>query len=151
MEESRVSEALSITRTPANPGQVEPLGPEIVNHFMLTFASLNISTIFTLPGKGNKGLGFRTAGASIVVDLAPEPIIVRLLDMTSCSVYVPARTLIVSPPLAASIAFCMVGKSVGTVIVAAFAIGKGDNGMTIRRNIAANIGRHRIFFNLARA
>ena len=41
----------------------------------------------------------------------------------------------------------MVGKSVGTVIFAAFAIGSGDNGTTMRIIIAANIGRPNTFFN----
>lgn len=52
-----------------------------------------------------------------------------------------------SPWLAASIAPCIVGKSVGTVILAALAIGRGDNGITMRRIIAANINRPSIFVN----
>ncbi|MGC2308568.1 MAG: hypothetical protein WA461_09195 [Nitrososphaeraceae archaeon] len=56
-----------------------------------------------------------TAGAWIIVDLAPEPIRVRLLLIVICSVYVPGSTLIVSPGLAASIADCIVGKSDGTL------------------------------------
>jgi hypothetical protein len=40
----------------------------------------------------------------------------------------------------------MVGKSIGTVIFAAFAIGSGDNGMIIRRIAAAKIGRLTAFF-----
>jgi hypothetical protein len=46
----------------------------------------------------------RTVGALIIVDFEPEPIIVRLLLIVSCSVYVPGNTLITSPSLAAFIA-----------------------------------------------
>jgi hypothetical protein len=57
-----------------------------------------------------------SGGASIIVDFAPEPIIVRLLLIVICSLYVPGSTFIVSPGLEAFIAACIVGKSVGTVI-----------------------------------
>ena len=50
--------------------------------------------------------------------------------------HVPGITLIVSPALAASIAVCNVGKSVGTVILAALAVGRGDNDSTMRKIIA---------------
>ena len=50
--------------------------------------------------------------------------------------YVPGITLIVSPALATSIAVCNVGKSVGTVILAALAVGRGDNDSTMRKIIA---------------
>jgi hypothetical protein len=59
-----------------------------------------------------------TSGASIIVDFAPEPMIVRLLLIVICSVYVPDNTLITSPSLAASIASCIVSKSIGTTISA---------------------------------
>jgi hypothetical protein len=51
---------------------------------MLTIASLKISTIFALPGKGITGLGFNTSGAWIIVDFTPEPMIVKLLLIVSC-------------------------------------------------------------------
>ena len=42
------------------------------------------------------------AGARIVVDNAPAPLIVTFFVIDSCSKYVPDRTLIVSPGAAAS-------------------------------------------------
>jgi hypothetical protein len=53
---------------------------------MVTINSLKISTIFALPGKGITGLGFNISGAWIIVDFAPEPIIVKFLLIVSCSV-----------------------------------------------------------------
>ena len=64
------------------------------------------------------------ADALITVDFAPAPVRVKVLVIVICSVYVPGST-IVSPALAASIASCNVGKSFGTVILAALAVGSG--------------------------
>jgi hypothetical protein len=88
----------------------------MVNPFMVTITLLKISTIFALPGKGITGVGFNTSGVSIIVDFAPEPIIVKFLLIVSCSVYVSGNTFIVSPGFEAFIAAYIVGKSVGTVI-----------------------------------
>jgi hypothetical protein len=82
---------------------------------MITFAELKSSTIFALPGKGMIGLGCNTAGALIMVDFAPDPVIIRFLLITICSVYVPGRTFIVLPELAALTAACIVGNCVGRV------------------------------------
>jgi len=62
-------------------------------------------------------------GASIIVDFAPEPIIVRLLLILICSVYVPGNTFIRSPSFAAFIADCIVGKSIVTTISAEIGFG----------------------------
>ena len=53
------------------------------------------STIYGLPI--TLGSNSSTGGDSIIVDFAPEPIIVRLLLIVICSVYVPGSTFIVSP------------------------------------------------------
>jgi hypothetical protein len=52
-----------------------------------------------------------------------------------------------SSGVAASMAACMVRKSVGTVIVAAFAVGSVKKVITINRNTAGIIERPIILFN----
>ncbi len=83
-----------------------------------------------------------------MVVLAPDHIIVRLLLIVICSVYVPGSTFIILPGVAAFIAACIVGKSVGTVITeAALDICRDVVGKIRRATIVANIGRVRTFFN----
>ena len=64
------------------------------------------------------GSNSSNGGDSIMVDFAPDPTIVRLLVILSCSLYVPGNTLITSPSSAALIASCIVSKSIGTTISA---------------------------------
>ena len=53
-----------------------------------------------------------------------------------------------SPALATSIAVCNVGKSIGTVILADLAVGRGDNDSTMIKITAKNISRPRNIFNV---
>lgn len=80
----------------------------------MTVASLLISTMYG--SSAVLGSSSPDGGASIIVDFAPEPKIVKLLFIVICSVYVPGNTFIISPSFAASIADCIVAKSVGTII-----------------------------------
>jgi hypothetical protein len=83
--ESSLRFASPKTVIPNNTSQFGSSGPLIVNPFIVTSASLLTSTIYgrpiTLVSKSSNG-----SGASIIVDFAPDPIIVRLLTILSCSV-----------------------------------------------------------------
>lgn len=79
---------------------------------IVTSAPLLTSIMLGIPST----CGSNSVGALIMVDWAPVPTSVTLLLIVSCSVYIPGSTFIVSPGLAASIADCIVGYSLGTVI-----------------------------------
>jgi hypothetical protein len=84
------------TRIPASSGSswhVPAPGPLTPIRDIATDAPLRISTIEPSPSSPATSV----CGASIVVTPAPEPVIVRLLSIDTCSRYTPGSTLIVSP------------------------------------------------------
>ena len=74
----------SITLTPINSPQSVPWGPLMVNPFIVTSAPLLTSTMYGRPI--TLGSSSSNGGASIMVDSAPEPMIVIFLLIVSCSV-----------------------------------------------------------------
>ena len=86
MTESSLRVASPKTTIPNNPSQFVISIPLIENPLIFTLASLSILIMDggpTIPGSSSSN-----GGASIMVDFAPEPIIVRVLLIVICSMYV---------------------------------------------------------------